>query len=307
MPTTSAKRVSQGALGALKDALAVVYWYKPDFETFVRGSVSRPEILTRLNFQEPKRRVAGELVEHLAADQARYFDDLLSLMGELVAFDDDFPHLARLDDGKAKVASARAAVGSLRKYYDGHATIVAQREEAAERRERHKAEGARTRADCEKLDELRSTTSALFEVDPQRRGYELEKVLRELFDLFDLDAKSAFKISGEQIDGAFTFEGIDYLLEARWQADLVEPAALDVFDGKIRRKLENTLGLFIAINGFAETAVRNHSRARPTMILMEGADLWAVLESRIPLSDMLRRKRRHASQTGDILLRISQF
>lgn len=127
------------------------------------------------------------------------------------------------------------------------------------------------------------------------------------FELFDLDPKASFKITGEQIDGAFTFEGIDYLLEARWQRDQVDPAALDVFDGKIRRKLENTLGLFVAINGFSDTAVGNHSRTRPTMILMDGADLWAVLEGRLPLPDVLRRKRRHAAQTGEILLHVSAF
>jgi hypothetical protein len=126
-------------------------------------------------------------------------------------------------------------------------------------------------------------------------------------EFINLDPKASFKITGEQIDGAFTFEGIDYLLEARWQSDQIDPAALDVFDGKIRRKLENTLGLFVAINGFSDTAVGNHSRTRPTMILMDGADLWAVLERRLPRPDLLRRKRRHAAQTGEIVLHVSAF
>jgi hypothetical protein len=304
---TKERRISQGALGGLKEALAVVYWYKHDFETFVRGAVSRPEILVRLNFQEPKRRVAGELVDSLAADQKRYLDDLLDLMSEIVEFDDTFPHLARLEDGHAKVAAARSAVASLRSYYEGHAAIVAEREAVAARRTRQREDVERDRADRTRLDELRAQATALFNVGPQRRGYELEKLLRGLFDLFDLDPKAAFKITGEQIDGAFTFEGIDYLLEARWQSKPVEAAALDVFDGKIRRKLENTLGLFVAVNGFADAAVRNHSRARPTIILMEGGDLWAVLEGRAPLPDLLRRKRRHAAQTGEILLRFADF
>lgn len=40
------------------------------------------------------------------------------------------------------------------------------------------------------------------------------------------------------------------------------------------------------------------------MLLMDGADLMAVLDNRIPLPDMLLRKRRHAAQTGEIFLRI---
>lgn len=298
------KRITQSGLFALREALAVIYWYKPDFESFVRATVAYPEIVFRLNFAETKRRVAGQLVDYLAADQAKYLDVLLDLMAEVAAFD-DFSHLARLEDGPAKVAQARQAVANLRKQYDGHATIQAEREAAEERRRKLRETGDRARADHEKLDELRARAMALLTEEPQKRGYELERLLRDLFELFDLDPKASFKIIGEQIDGAFTFDGIDYLLEARWQALQIDPAALDVFDGKIRRKLENTLGLFVAINGFSETAIGNHSRARPTMILMDGADLWAVLEARIPLTEVLRRKRRHASQTGEILLRIS--
>jgi hypothetical protein len=304
MPT--AKRISQSALWSLKEALASIYWYKSDLESFLRATVSRPEVLVRLNFNEPKRDVVGALVDRLAAHQDRYLGDLLELMREVTAFE-DFAHLARLEDGTVKVARARDAVADLRKHYEGHAAIVAEREAAAERRRQAREGGARLQADRQKLNELKAAATELLTLDEQRRGYELEKLLRELFELFDLDPKASFKIAGEQIDGALTFDGIDYLLEARWQKELVEPAALDAFDGKIRRKLENTLGLFIAVNGFSETGVRNHSRLRPTMILMDGGDLWAVLDSRMPLPDVLRRKRRHAAQTGEILLRVADF
>ena len=42
----------------------------------------------------------------------------------------------------------------------------------------------------------------------------------------------------------------------------------------------------------------------PVMILMEGSDLMAVLEGRVDLIQLLLRKRRHAAQTGEILLSI---
>lgn len=43
------------------------------------------------------------------------------------------------------------------------------------------------------------------------------------------------------------------------------------------------------------------------MVLMDGEDLYAVLEGRIPLPEVLHRKRRHASQTGDIYIRVRDF
>jgi hypothetical protein len=79
-------------------------------------------------------------------------------------------------------------------------------------------------------------------------------------------------------------------------------AILDVFSGKIGRKLGNTLGMFLSINGFTPAAIETHSSMRPSMILIDGSDLMAVLEGRIDLIDFLLRKRSHASQTGNIFL-----
>jgi len=72
--------------------------------------------------------------------------------------------------------------------------------------------------------------------DAPKRGYGLEKLLNELFTLFDLDPKASFKITGEQIDGAFTFKDDDYLLEAKWQKELVNAGDLYKFAGVINGK-----------------------------------------------------------------------
>lgn len=128
-----------------------------------------------------------------------------------------------------------------------------------------------------------------------------------LFGIFDLDPKASFRTAGEQIDGSFSFEGTDYLFEAKWEDKPTERRDLDTFDGVIRRKLENTLGLFLSINGYSEDGVKTYSGGRSLMILMDGADLMAVLEGRIDLVTLLLRKRRHASQTGNIYLKVHEL
>jgi hypothetical protein len=35
-------------------------------------------------------------------------------------------------------------------------------------------------------------------------------------ETFDIEAKGSFRLEGEQIDGAFTFENAEYILEAKW-------------------------------------------------------------------------------------------
>lgn len=83
-------------------------------------------------------------------------------------------------------------------------------------------------------------------------------------------------------------------------------AELDSLAGKLSRKLDNTLGLFLAINGYSGDGVKAHSSGRRLMILMDGSDLMAILEGRIDLIQLLLRKRREASQTGNIYLRIHE-
>ena len=114
-------------------------------------------------------------------------------------------------------------------------------------------------------------------MQPQARGFALEPFLRHVFDAFDLDPKASFKITGEQIDGGFTLDGEHFILEAKWEDSPADRAALDVFAAKVHRRSENTLGLFVAINGFSDAAVEAHSQPRSELILMDGADLYAVL------------------------------
>lgn len=136
--------------------------------------------------------------------------------------------------------------------------------------------------------------------DNQARGYALEKLLNELFVLYDMDSKSSFKIKGEQIDGAFTFNNEEYLLEAKWRNDPTSIGDLDSFLGKLQRRLENTLGLFFSINGFSPDAITAFSSGRKLMLLMDGSDIIAILEERISLPNLLKREKRAAAQTGNI-------
>jgi hypothetical protein len=52
-------------------------------------------------------------------------------------------------------------------------------------------------------------------------------------------------------------------------------------------------------------AVQKHSGKGTAMILMDGLDLFAVLDGRIDLVELLRRKYRHAAHTGNALLSVS--
>lgn len=52
-------------------------------------------------------------------------------------------------------------------------------------------------------------------LEPQRRGYALERLLYDVFEEFDLDPRQSFRVAGEQIDGGFRLDGEYFLLEAK--------------------------------------------------------------------------------------------
>ncbi|MGI8400910.1 MAG: hypothetical protein ACR2NS_04790 [Gemmatimonadaceae bacterium] len=292
---------------ALKEALCSVYWYKSDLRSFVQASVAAPALLAKLNWSNYKRQIVSDLVDALCADQERHLADLTQLCTQLLEFK-SFPHLSKLDGGEEKVRRATHAVAQLRDLVEPH---TAARDEEAAIKERQKVAAEKLRSNAAvraRLEELKERYQLLAVAgDAQRRGYDLEKLLYDLFELFDLDPKASFKNTGEQIDGAFSLEGTDYLFEARWRNDPSDIGQLDGFASKVTRKLENTLGIFLSINGFSPEGVAAHTKARPNIILMDGADLMAVLEERIDFVVLLLRKRRHAAHTGDIYLRIHQI
>ena len=301
------KKIAPAALHALKEALALVYWYKSDLRSFLTQSMADPTILSRLNWQDYKRNIVGQLVDFLSRNEDVYQRQLLRLMTD-VARIQDFSHLARLDDGQAKVDQARAAVEALQGQISGLEAFLEEEREVERRRQEAYERRVKTDAVQQALQEL---TQEYFDLlsseDPQGRGYRLEKILRRLFEVFDLDPRASFRVMGEQIDGAFTFESTDYLLEAKWQKEPVRAADLDSLVGKLTRKLDNTLGLYLAINGYSEDGVRAHSSGRRLILLMNGSDIMAVLEGRIDLVQLLLRKRRAAAQTGNIYLKVHEI
>lgn len=303
----SKKIIAPVAINALKEALTSIYWYKSDLRSFIMNTINDSSLLARINWEDYKRNIVANIIDFLSNHQETYQNDLLKLIVEVIKID-DFSHLRRLEDGKEKEERAKNAVVALKKLTIQHYDLMEEEKRKEQKRKKAYEKILKNKGVSERLEVIKKEYFNLISsADPQKRGFELEKVLKKLFILFDLDPKASFKIIGEQIDGAFTFDNTDYLFEAKWQQEPVRIKDLDGFSGKLARKLDNTLGLFLSINSFSEDAVKAHSSGRRLMILMDGSDLMAIIEGRIDLIELLLRKRRHASQTGVIYLKIHEI
>lgn len=140
---------------------------------------------------------------------------------------------------------------------------------------------------------------ALLNVEPQKRGYDFELFLKDVFNAYKMEARDPFRIRGEQIDGSFQLDGATYLLEAKWQNPLTPASDLRAFHGKIEEKAAWSRGLFISYSGFSEDGLFAFGRGK-RVICMDGRDIYEALSRSIPLDKVIIEKARQAASQGPI-------
>ena len=295
------KRISAEAYQALREALAVIVWNKRPFETYLRAALrDNPELLVELPFSEPKRVVADILVDRLIRDESKYQHVTLDLMLEIASMT-AFPNIEQLKDDQDRIerlAVAHAAVANLKDLTAAFDQIASDREKVIAEREARRAQSEAQKNFSDEVDQLRRRFITLQQdTNHQRRGRDLEPLLTDLFALFDMEPRLSYSLEREQIDGSLSFDTDDYIVEARWRADPSSRGDADIFATKVQRKGKNALGLFISISGMSSDAIEQYSEATP-FILIDGSDLYLVLEQRIRLDDLLKIKKRHANETG---------
>ena len=301
------KQVNPDVIVKLKYALAKIYWYKNDLKTFILSAIENGAILSTMNWDGLlKRDLCEELISRMVNRPDLYQGDLLSLIKSVSNFS-DYSHLLRLEDGKKKAQEAKQAVDELvalsHRHIENSDEHMRAEKQRVEISERMSLQATRKRS----LEELYSRFSLVaMEKSSQKKGYLLERLLYDLFCYFDLDPKQSFRNTNEQIDGAFSFDGIDYLLEAKYvDPNSISKSDLLSFAGKVDGKLDNTLGVFISYNGFSQTCRDlGTDGVLKRVFLVDGSDLMAVLDGRITLNEMLLRKRHYAAQYGKIYLSI---
>jgi hypothetical protein len=293
---------------AVAESLRTVYWYQNDLKSFLLRAGVPTGLVNGLPWGQNtyKRTIVKQLIDRLASD-SRGTPIVERLIDSLVEMDESLPHLARLIDGKQKADDGGRALRSLKDLI-GRQTIVERIERARQdaRTEADRAQSDRVQRQSD-LSTLNTRFLALCGIaddssSTQRRGFEFQTLLRDLFVLYDLDPRGSFAMPGQQVDGSITLDGTFILIEARWQRSPMEPKEVRDFQGKVQTKLDNTLGLMISMSGFNENAVAEAERSgRIVVVLMDGVDVAQVFQGVVDLLELLRRKLRHAAECGSAM------
>ena len=147
------KRLAQAAIVALKEALCSVYWYKAELRSFLQQCISDKTLVASLNWDNYKRQIASDLVDHLCKDQDRYLGDLTRLCHELTTIK-TFTHLEQLDGGAEKAARARAATRQLKDLLTPYEELKREADAVVERQKQFSEKLKANTAVREKLREI---------------------------------------------------------------------------------------------------------------------------------------------------------
>lgn len=136
----------------------------------------------------------------------RVFTDLANLTAPDAAAPDQ-------DAGRLAIRDLRALARARQVLVDSESAASKVRRQAQDKRVA--AETARAR-DLEAVNQRLVALTRSTE-DRQRRGYALERLLVDLFTVFELSYRPPYKIAHAQIDAAFDYRSLTYLVEARWR------------------------------------------------------------------------------------------
>lgn len=300
------QRLSAQTWDAMRDVLATRTWFKSSFqrdvETLFRDHLNMLAGIALVD--NTKRESVDIIIERLQASENLCPEFIIDLLLELADTREegltDYDRLDRRDSKDAAIrrADAERAISRLRNLVEPYRQAVRLREELAKEQAAQEEQHQERRSFEQGHQELRDEFDRLATMtDRQQAGIELEKLIVNLANLYDLDARTAYSLKGEQIDGAFTFNKDGYIIEAKWWAEQIGRAQGDVFAAKVRRKGRNTLGLFVSMQGFTRGFRECFAVASP-FITMDAIELLAILEQRLRFDDVLRDKKRHLDESG---------
>ncbi|MBC8554328.1 MAG: restriction endonuclease [Candidatus Brocadiales bacterium] len=290
---------------AIVSVIGKIFWLKDPFRAFLISCNVPSEMYARYS-DESKYKIA----RHVLSDLDTMGEDGYLVQRRIVT---ELCKLRKIPDDN--VADKEAGIEALRwlKKLAFEQQLVVENDQSAAEARAHEARQKQIAlaARARKMEQLKADfiamTMAKNSEEVQRRGYDLEELLAQLFEAHEISYRRPYRVGNEQIDGHFRYKGFDYLVEAKWRSKLPTESELAALKRKVDKKLTSTRGLFLSMAGFRTEVVFEFIRGESSnIILMDGADLILILEGHVSLIDALELKIRKAAQEGIIFFPLAQ-
>lgn len=291
--------VRSAIIGACRDAF---HWRDDVKSLFITCGVP-PALYDRYDEQGmSKPKIARGVLNDIQAMGAKGDAIQIRIVDELCLMDK--PHPDAPDQKKGREALAHL------KYLAASHKLLADpdRDATALRRQREEQKRRVQQLRLERLGMLKDKFNELLKpqitthAQRQKRGYDLEALLADLFQAHDIDYRRPYRAEHEQIDGSFYFRGFTYIVEAKWQQEPPGFGDMAAFKAKVDGKLDSTRGMFVSMAGYDDNTLDHLFKvarnSRNNLVLMDAFDLITIFEGRLALTDALEAKITAAEQEG---------
>ena len=293
-------------LDLVYDALLKSFWRKKAFKRFLRRVHVSETFLATIDPDESKRDTLDRLFPLL--EKTPKGIALIRQMAQELADQTTYPDLESWEDSSKKIADARQAVSALKDYLDRKEQEKQNEQIIQERREQAQqvqTKTIRSKADLAKLKER--FEALLPSLGTTQGGYDFQDWFFDLMDYCEVENRRPYNSGGRQIDGSITVEGTTYLVELKFTSSQSDATDIDSLMTKVTRKADNTMGIMVSVSGYSSVAVSEASKDRTPLLLFDYAHVYMVLGETMSFQEMLKRVRRHCSQTCKAYLPANEF
>jgi ribosomal protein S20 len=282
------------------------FWRKNALKKFLRTIGIKQNLLSNWDEEETKRSFLDRLFEELQKNDTGKL--IILEMAKNLAEQTTFPDLKNWEDSDQKIKEASEAVNDLKSYLENQNRQIQSENEKAAAKDAARKYQQKVQRQISDKNELQNRLNSMYsEVGTQNGGYSFQDWFYDLLDFCEIDNKRPYTTDGRQIDGSLTLDGTTYLIELKFTEKQTAATDIDSLKSKIDKMADNTMGILISISGFSSVAISEASGKKTTILLMDSSHIFAYLTGVIEMTDIIRRIRRHASQTGEALLPVDQF
>jgi|GEM_PF-317077 len=278
------------------------FWRKDALKRFLRRCGISERYIARLSSAERKRDWLDRLFPDL--ENSGNGKKAIVKMAAFLSEQTSFPDLETCEDSEDKIRKARVAVNNLQVFLS-KANLDKQKGSSEAVPEKTPPLLVRAQAALKDLEaQLQCLTPQL---GTQKGGYDFQTWFYNFADLMEIDNRRPYVSNGRQIDGSLTVDGTTYLVELKFTKEQASATDVDSLKAKVNSKADNTMAVMVSMSGYSSTAMSEASYARTPLLLLDYSHIYLVLGGSISLSDLIRRLRRHSSQTGEALLPVAAF
>ncbi len=242
--------------------------------------------------------ICRKILERINEDSDKHLRERREILKRITEFE-AFSTCWENDQLKAKglVAEIRGVIN----VKDSFTRMNLEREkEASKRKKEYLAKIAEVQKHKDNLLEIKKNLFSLFsEINPQKRGKILEKVLNDYFREYGVLIKEDFTRVGdskdgivEQIDGIIELDNEIYLVEMKWKKDAIGGDDIYAHLGRIYHRA-NAHGFFISASGYSPSGIEAAKEAlikNALLVLYDLEEFVKIIEKEEDFKKYAREK-----------------